>query len=207
MSTVANNLPFVAACAMPMQRTVKERVFRARMGMLFFLAAEAMFFAGLISAYVVLSAQVSTWPPLGQPRLPLAITGFNTVVLLWSGLVLCVAALNYAKERSAKPIINWIAMAASGGLLFLAIQGREWLNLVRFGLATSDSVYAGTFYVLIGVHALHVLGGAAALTLLLVKATRSADADAFEPFFAATRLYWYFVVGVWPVLYGLVYWH
>lgn len=207
MSTATNNLPFVAACALPKQRTIKERVFRARMGMLFFLAAEAMFFAGLISAYVVLSAQVSTWPPLDQPRLPLAITGFNTVVLLWSGLVLFIASLNYAKERSAKPIINWIAMATSGGLMFLAIQGREWMELIRFGLATSNSVYAGTFYVLIGMHALHVLGGAIALTLLLVKATRSADTDAFEPFFAATRLYWYFIVGVWPVLYGLVYWH
>jgi heme/copper-type cytochrome/quinol oxidase subunit 3 len=171
--------------------------------MLFFLAAEAMFFAGLVSAYVVLSARFTAWPPPGQPRLPVAITGFNTLVLLWSGLSLALAARTSAR----KEYLTWLSLSVLGGAAFLAIQGREWAELVSYGLATANSVYAGTFYAVIGVHALHVLGGVTALGTLVFKAFRSPVRTGFEAFFAATRMYWYFVVGVWPVLYGIVYWH
>lgn len=204
----ANNplSPFAVA-SLPISRTPSERLLRARTGMLFFLAAEAMFFAGLISAYVVLSARFTAWPPSGQPRLPVTVTGFNTLILLWSGLALVLAARMRAKATARKEFLTWLLLAVIGGAAFLAIQGKEWVELIDYGLATANSVYAGTFYAVIGVHALHVLGGGMALAGLVFKAFRSRDNTHFEAFFAATRMYWYFVVGVWPILYWIVYWH
>ena len=46
-------------------------------GMLIFMVTEAMFFAGLISAYMVIRAGIEEWPPWGQPRLPVVATAFN----------------------------------------------------------------------------------------------------------------------------------
>lgn len=53
--------------------------------MLVFLASEVMLFAALVSAFLVLRAEAAAWPPPGQPRLPVTVSGLNTVVLLCSG--------------------------------------------------------------------------------------------------------------------------
>ena len=57
-------------------------------GMLLVLATEGMFFAGLISAYVVNRAGAMAWPPEGQPRLPIEVTAINTLVLLASAVTI-----------------------------------------------------------------------------------------------------------------------
>ncbi|MFQ5632336.1 MAG: hypothetical protein ACE5I1_26500, partial [bacterium] len=56
--------------------------------MLLFIGAELMFFAGLIGAFIVLRFGAMDWPPAGQPRLPVAVTGINTAILLFSGLTM-----------------------------------------------------------------------------------------------------------------------
>src|SRR4029450_10593606 len=59
------------------------------LGMIIFVVAEVMFFAGLVSAYIISShAAPSGWPPPGQPRLPSWETAINTVGLLASGVLL-----------------------------------------------------------------------------------------------------------------------
>ena len=55
---------------------------------LMLLGAEAMFFAGLIGAYLVFRIGSAVWPPPFQPRLPLAVTGVNTIILLASAVTI-----------------------------------------------------------------------------------------------------------------------
>ena len=54
----------------------------AWLGVLMLLGAEAMFFAGLIGAYIVFRVGSAIWPPPFQPRLPVGVTGVNTGILL-----------------------------------------------------------------------------------------------------------------------------
>src|SRR5918999_4656169 len=63
----------------------------AWLAVLMFLGAEAMFFAGLIGAYIVFRLGSSVWPPPFQPRLPLGITGVNTAILLCSAVTIHMA--------------------------------------------------------------------------------------------------------------------
>ena len=74
------------------------------MGMLIFVFAEIMMFAGLISAHTVVRSQVAgeMWPPYGQPRLPVQETAVNTAALLVSGIVLVFAYLAFKKEASRR---------------------------------------------------------------------------------------------------------
>src|SRR3989304_5525092 len=53
----------------------QSAVSNARLGMLIFLGAEAMFFAGLIGAFLVFRFGSATWPPPGQPYLPVGLPG------------------------------------------------------------------------------------------------------------------------------------
>ncbi|MEW6775341.1 MAG: cytochrome c oxidase subunit 3 [Bdellovibrionota bacterium] len=172
--------------------------------MAMFIAVEAMFFAGLASAFLVLRAgSGGTWPPLGQPRLPLEVTALNTLVLLASGAALILA--ERAALQGQKPT-RLLPFSLLLGALFLAIQGSEWLRLIAQGLTLTSSVYGGLFYTLIGAHALHVLGGLAGAIWYwysIRKSERLRDAEKIR--FRVVRMYWLFVVGLWPVLYVLVY--
>jgi heme/copper-type cytochrome/quinol oxidase subunit 3 len=175
-------------------------------GMTLFLFTEAMFFAGLVSAHVVLRSGQPSWPPPGQPRLPLGLTLANTVVLLASGAAVWRAAASFPERMGAAS--RAMAVGAILGVIFLAVQGLEWARLVAFGLTTSSGVYGATFYALVGAHAVHVL---AALVVLLIAARRMALAargdrpDDARVAFTLSRMFWLFVVGVWPVLYLVVY--
>ena len=179
-------------------------VSNARLGMLMFLGAEAMFFGGLIGAFLVFRLGSTTWPPAGQPYLPVGVTGFNTVVLLFSAYTMR-CAIGAIRAGNRQGLVRSLLVTALLGVIFLGVQGYEWTRLVRFGLRLSSGVYGATFYTLIGVHGVHVFG--AVLWLLIILAGARGNR------FSATRhvgvtlcgMYWYFVVGLWPVLFTLVY--
>lgn len=174
------------------------------LAMAVFLGTEAMLFAGLISAFLILRAGAPAWPPPGQPRLPVGVTGLNTAVLLLSGYTMERAAgASAGAARTA--MLRWLVATVALGGIFLAVQGAEWLALVRHGLGASASVYGGTFYTLIGCHGLHVAAAVLTLVVLLGWALRERCIDRTRRRLAACRLYWLFVVAVWPVLYVLVY--
>ena len=91
------------------------------------------------------------------------------------------------------------------GALFLGVQGVEWVRLVRFGLTLSAGPYGATFYTLIGIHGLHVLGALLWLLVMLLGAARRRFPAGRRVALELCGMYWYFVVGLWPVLFGLVY--
>lgn len=173
------------------------------LAMAMFIATEAMFFAGLISAFLVLRSQDADWPPLGQPRLPILVTGLNTLVLLVSGWTMQ-RAMGSLRRREAQ-LSRWLGVTAALGTVFVVVQGIEWVKLIRFGLTTSSSLYGATFYTLVGAHGLHVLAAVAALLAALRMSTRPVERSVDPPWLEPWRMYWLFVVAVWPILYGLVY--
>jgi heme/copper-type cytochrome/quinol oxidase subunit 3 len=172
--------------------------------MIFFLMTEAMFFAGLISAFLVLRGESLIWPPLDQPRLPLVATGINTIVLLASAPTMIGA---WRMNRSRRPGLRnrYLLLTLLFGVTFLAIQGFEWARLIRYGLTTSSSIYGGTFYLLIGAHAAHVLIALLILAVVSLKAARGGYPPRVDAGLTMALMYWVFVVMVWPVLYALVY--
>ncbi|MBI4522916.1 MAG: heme-copper oxidase subunit III [Deltaproteobacteria bacterium] len=176
----------------------------ARLGLLMFLAAEAMFFSGLIGAFLVFRLGNPVWPPPFQPRLPLAVTGINTVILLASGLTMRLA-LKRVRAGSQGGLKLHLVTTAGLGVIFLGIQGYEWARLLHFGLTISSGIYGATFYTLIGTHALHVLGAVLWLGVILFQALQRRFTNTSYAGVELCAMYWTFVVGLWPLLYGLVY--
>jgi heme/copper-type cytochrome/quinol oxidase subunit 3 len=160
--------------------------------MVLLLMAETMFFCGLVSAYLVARANAAEWPPPTQPRLPVAFTAFNTAVLLAS------AGTLFRASRERPISRKWVLTTVALGAAFVALQGSEWVRLVGFGLTTRSSVYGAFFYLIVGAHALHAVAGLAVLAVLARKSIGAAS-------LRLGAMYWYFVVGLWPVLYALVY--
>ena len=176
----------------------------AWLAVLIFVGAEAMFFAGLIGAYIVFRVSSPIWPPPFQPRLPIAATGVNTLILLASAVTMR-RALKAAATGDRKQLVRLLGATAILGGTFLAVQGFEWIRLIEFGLTVSSSVYGGLFYTLIGFHGLHVLGALIWLLIVFALAKRGRFSKERYVGLQTCSLYWTFVVGLWPLLYGLVY--
>lgn len=171
------------------------------LGMLIFVATEIMFFSGLISAFVIgKSNAIGGWPPPGQPRLPVEETAVNTAALLASGVVLYFA--NRAFKKEAPHTKRLLAISIALGGFFVVFQGAEWVALLGEGLTVTSSQLGGFFYLLVGAHALHVIAGFIILLYTYRKLSRD-DLDRFT--FWPAQIFWYFVVGVWPILYWQVY--
>jgi heme/copper-type cytochrome/quinol oxidase subunit 3 len=88
------------------------------------------------------------------------------------------------------------------GGLFVAFQGYEWISLIRQGLTLTSSNHGSFFYLIVGLHGLHAIAGLAALSSSALKLRRGRLAPSS---FVATQVFWYFVVGLWPLLYFMVY--
>jgi heme/copper-type cytochrome/quinol oxidase subunit 3 len=176
----------------------------ARLGMLMLLGGETMFFGGLVIAFLQLRLGAAVWPPPGQPRLPLGLTAVNTLVLLASSWTL-VCATRAVRSGDRSGLVRWLGWTWGLGALFLVIQGVEWTRLVHFGLRVSSGIYGATFYTLIGVHGVHVLGAVIWLTAILALARRGRFTRHRHPALTCAAMYWHYVVGLWPVLYLLVY--
>jgi heme/copper-type cytochrome/quinol oxidase subunit 3 len=171
------------------------------LGMLIFVATEVMFFSGLISAFVIgKSNAVGGWPPPGQPRLPIEETALNTVALLASGVALYFA--NRAFKQGSPNTKRWLLGAIALGGFFVLFQGAEWVALVGEGLTLTSGQLGGFFYLIVGTHAVHVAAGFVILLYTYRKLSHG-ELDRFT--FWPAQIFWYFVVGVWPVLYWLVY--
>lgn len=170
-------------------------------GTLLFVFTEVMLFAGFISAHAIARTTALTgWPPPNQPRLPAEATAINTAALLLSGLLLGLSYRAYRKELpKARPLF---LAAFLLGLFFVAFQGWEWVMLIQEGLTLTSSTHGGFFYLIVGCHALHAVGALIVLGIQYVQLMR----DRLVPSaFAASQVFWYFVVGMWPILYWKVY--
>ena len=172
------------------------------LGMAVFVVTEIMFFAGLISAYLIAKgAATSGWPPPGQPRLPVEETALNSCALIASGVLLFLAGRAFGKEQQTRT--HWLYVASMVlGTAFVGLQGAEWVALIREGLTLTTSTHGSFFYLLVGLHALHAV---AALMALVWAYARLRRGTLERSQLWTAQIFWYFVVLVWPVLYYQVY--
>ncbi len=178
----------------------------ARLAVLVLLGAETMLFSGLIGSFLVFRVGNVTWPPPSHIgiELPRVVTGINTALLLLSGYTMFQAHRAIQRDR-VKQLQSWLLITGVLGLLFLGVQGSEWVQLIRNGLTLQSGVYGGIFYVLIGCHAVHVL--TAVIWLFAVFGMAIAGRFSAESYVGVDTctIYWIFVVALWPILYVLVY--
>lgn len=188
-----------------------------KFGMITFLASEAMLFAGLISAYLILwisrgHAYEPDWLKIGKYAeehgghaftWPLLLTGINTVFLLASSATLYMGEQAVVKGKS---LTGWLALTTLLGAIFVGVQYHEWNELyhesIWFG---TGGTYTSSFFTLTGFHGLHVSIG----VVFLAITTLMAAAGRFTPhrhnFLTCVSLYWHFVDVVWVFLFSIMY--
>ena len=187
--------------------TVERRpdtgVNNVQLGVWLFLASEVMLFGGLFSAYFMLRAGApAAWAPL---RDHLATAVMATLALVASGAMLVFARKVTTAGRPARfGFFASILFAVS----FCLVKVGEWESLIRHGLTPASSTQMATYFLLTGVHVLHVAGGALAVVWLAVTSSGVSSAGrsaAIVNRIDAVLLYWYFVDIVWLTIVVLLY--
>jgi cytochrome c oxidase subunit 3 len=145
------------------------------------LAAISMMFMGLTSAYVVSQGLEPGWKQVHMRPL----TWIDTGILLLSSLTMETARRNGA--------IRALAATLSLGLLFLAGQIGVFRQLAQEGYYLSTGRQSSFYYVLTGLHGLHVLGGILALTGLMLRPRPCLRLE-------VTAVYWHFMGALWLYL-------
>jgi cytochrome c oxidase subunit 3 len=135
----------------------------AKIGLGVFVAVVASLFALFLSAYVM-RMQLADWVPVPKPMLLWA----NTAVLIVSSV-----GLQWARDASDHDDIDGArtGLLAGGGaaLAFVVGQLIAWQQVVAAGYPLTNGPASAFFYLLTAVHALHLLGGLAALGRTMAK--------------------------------------
>jgi cytochrome c oxidase subunit 3 len=154
----------------------------------------AMLFAGLTSAYVVLRG-VPTWEKIPLPPL----VWVNTLILMASSGTLELAR-RAVKTDKTSALRQWLGVTAVFGIAFVSGQIVLWRQMTASGVLLTSTLHSSFFYVLSGIHAVHILGGLIALTTVSVKAwSGRLSSISFEPL-RLCATYWHFMGGVWLYL-------
>jgi cytochrome c oxidase subunit 3 len=177
---------------------------RGMAGMVLFIASEVMLFGGLFAGYFFIRNQADVWPPEGVHELEAGLGAILTVILVVSGLV-GHTGIVAAKKGNNQLFLLMMAATIVLGIIFIAGQSYEWLELMDEGLTAGSGVYGSTFYVMTGFHGAHVIAGLCMLIVVFLRAYWRDFTPARHLFADASMLYWHFVDVVWVGLYLLLY--
>jgi cytochrome c oxidase subunit III len=207
-----------------------------RMGMMWFIFSEVMFFAAFFGA-LWYARQYSvpwlggegakaftkllrgdnfeaTWPTNGPGDVggdfdvipAFGLPAINTAILLTSGITITIA--HHALKAGNRKILNiFLAATFLLGFLFVYLQGHEYIEAYQhYNLKLTSGIYGSTFFMLTGFHGFHVTVGAIMLTVIWLRTMKGHFTPTHHFAFEGVAWYWHFVDVVWLGLFIFVYW-
>jgi cytochrome c oxidase subunit III len=168
-----------------------------------FIGSECLFFASLISVYLVYKGRSLVGPfPRDIFEIPLVTVG--TALLLFSSLFV-VMALAAAQRNNRKGLLLWLGLTIMCGLFFAGMQVYEFSHFVHKGLTIKTNLFGASFYTLTGFHGTHVSLGVIWLATVWIEAFRGKLPAEKALNLEMAALYWHFVDVVWIVIFPVVY--
>jgi cytochrome c oxidase subunit III len=184
-----------------------------RMGMWFFLFTEILFFGGMFLLYAVFRSRYPQAFHASSAEENLLLGALNTVILLTSSYTI---ALSIAAAKRGEKILSSRLQLATilMGMAFLVIKFFEWRAKIAVGLypdsplllrlGRGEILFFGLYYVMTGLHGLHVVVGCIVIAFMIfftLRETGIGNTARLEN----TGLYWHFVDIVWIYLFPLFY--
>lgn len=185
-------------------------------GMWIFLSTEVLFFGAVFFAYILYRGMYYDAFVVGSRDLSVVLGGVNTAVLLCSSLFMALAV--HAAQRSrTNQLVIYLVITEIIGAVFLGIKFLEYydhykehlvpgLNFAYVGdNAPAVKLFMVFYFILTGMHAVHMLIGLGVISTLAILAAKGKFANgAYDPVDIG-GLYWHFVDIVWVFIFPLLY--
>ena len=175
-------------------REQKKRIHPHKFTLWVGLASIVMMFAGFTSAYIVKRNQVN-WVTFDLPRM----FWYSTVVIIASSICLWMAQKAFATREMLKYrylVVGTLVL----GVLFIVLQVLGFSQLWANGITLTKNVSFSFLYIIVGLHALHLVGGIIALIVLFIKAFSSKIRNYNIVPKEVMSTYWHFVDFLWIYL-------
>jgi cytochrome c oxidase subunit 3 len=188
----------------------------ATFGMWIFLVTEVMLFGGMFTAYTVYRAVYPDGFAEGSRHMDLRIGGVNTGVLIVSSLTMALA-IHAAQTSRRRALLGFLAATIVLGLVFISLKAVEYTEHYREGLfpglrftfegplAHQVELFFLFYFIMTGIHAIHLTIGVGVVSTLLVMAWRGHFSPWSHDPIEVTGLYWHFVDMIWLFLLPLLY--
>lgn len=200
-------------------KSMDQQTSAGKLGMWVFMAQELLFFSGLFCAYGYVRYMYPSMVQEAQKFMDWKLGGFNSIVLLVSSLTmsLCVRSARLNNRVSS---IRYLLLTMLCGLIFLGVKAYEWGMHFHEGLypgkffnpipeteitSSTAHVFFGLYYVMTGMHGLHIIVGLGLMVWLLIRSKRGEFNHENYVSLENTSLFWHLVDVVWIFLYPLLY--
>ncbi len=180
-------------------------VTNAKFGIWLFLASEVMLFGALFSTYIILRTGATVWPhgyevlniPMGTLNTAILITSSVTIVLAWAAL----------KMRQLPKFKLYMGLTCLLSLIFLVIKYFEYAAKFHHGYYPATNTYFAIYFVITGLHGLHIIGGIVVNAYLLGPGSKmyATEPERFTGRVECAGLYWHFVDLVWIFVFPILY--
>lgn len=188
----------------------------AKLGMWIFLVTEILFFGGLFLAYIVYRSWYPELFVLASEELDTILGGINTLVLIGSSLTVALA-IKAAQTNQTKKILINLGITVGLACVFMIIKYFEWTHKFDLGIFPGRyyefggiehekaNVFFSIYYLMTGLHGLHVVIGIGIMIWLLRRAVKGHFNSAYYTPVEITGLYWHLVDIIWIFLFPLFY--
>jgi heme/copper-type cytochrome/quinol oxidase subunit 3 len=180
-------------------------MYNGKLGIWLFLASEVMLFGALFSTLILLRTSAPTWPR-GWEELNIPLATINTFNLIASSVTVVLAWANLRLGNLKKGKI-FLGITLLCGFIFMGIKAVEYGSKFQHHHYPSTNNFFATYFVMTGLHGLHVIGGMVVFGYLLLTADKwyEKHRDQFTNRVEVTGLYWHFVDLVWIFLFPTLY--
>ena len=177
----------------------------ARTGLrLFLVVVSSLFFLFLIA--FIARSQMADWLPLTEPLAPLANLWqlwLNSAFLVFSCIALQCSRMAARRARLGATVSGF-ALGGVFAIAFLVGQFWVWQQFVAWGYFVASNPANSFFYLLTGLHGLHLLGGLIAWSVIVAKFLRRVPLAQLSVSVELCTTYWHYLLGLWFVLFALL---
>ncbi len=175
----------------------EEEQFTALIGMIILIGSLTMLFVALIASYGILRVRSVNWHSHSMGDYSIAIACFNSLLILFSSYSFSIITKNVKALNLAKTLY-WINSTIGIGIFFLLLQSSLWYLLINNGYSISSHQAGSVFYMLSGLHGLHIIMGIISLVWLRGKMFTS---DNHVNRTQLVGIFWHFLTFVWLVIF------
>jgi cytochrome c oxidase subunit 3 len=186
----------------------------AKLGMWLFLLSEILLFGGMFILYSAYRYKNPVDFHRASRELEVLLGTLNTIILLTSSLSMAVSVA--AIQKGQRKLSTYLLIATMAlGLLFLVNKGFEWGIKIEHGIypnsptlltrSKGEVLFYGLYYVMTGLHGLHVLVGVCVLSIMLILLLKKKIGETHFTALENSGLYWHLVDIIWIFLYPLFY--
>lgn len=176
-----------------------------KIGIWCFLASEVMLFGAFFASYIVLRTSAVEWPH-GSSILNVPLATVNTVVLITSSVTMVMAWASLMRGDMGKYRL-FLGLTVGLGFCFLGIKYVEYSAKFEHGLLPSKNNFIAIYFIMTGLHGLHVIGGMITNAYFLFAADGylEHDRELLINRVENSGLFWHFVDLVWIFLFPILY--